>query len=150
MAAEAHSDTQRYTCLFCRIAHNQEPNSRLLYEKDGIVIFKDIRPAAAHHYLVVPQKHIKDPKHLGPEDVDLVNTLVAVGEEFLKKEGADTADSRFGFHWPPFNSIPHLHLHVISPVRSMGVVASLIFKPNTLWFVTADWLVNRLKNMKRK
>ncbi|CAG5116233.1 unnamed protein product [Candidula unifasciata] len=149
MADSGLSDTERHKCLFCRIAHNQEPSSRLLYEKDGIVIFKDIRPAAAHHYLVVPQEHIKDPKHLGPKDIDLVNKLVAVGEEFLTQGGGDIADSRLGFHWPPFNSISHLHLHVISPASSMGFMASLIFRPNSLWFVTADWLLNRLKNMKR-
>uniref|UniRef100_A0A0B7BIR7 Adenosine 5'-monophosphoramidase HINT3 n=1 Tax=Arion vulgaris TaxID=1028688 RepID=A0A0B7BIR7_9EUPU len=148
MAADAQSKVVPSKCLFCRIANNQEPNSRLLYEKDDIVIFRDIRPAAAHHYLVVPQNHVADPKHLGPEDLDLVNKLITVGEAFLVKEGGDVADSRLGFHWPPFNSVSHLHLHVIAPAKSMGLIASMIFKPNTLWFVTPDWLVNRLQNMK--
>lgn len=135
-------------CLFCRIANHQEPNSRLLYEKDGIVIFEDIRPAATHHYLIVPQKHVKDPKHLGPADSDLVERLTAVGKEYLTKNGGSVDESRIGFHWPPFNSISHLHLHVIAPVRSMGLIASMIFRPNSLWFVTSDWLINRLKKMR--
>lgn len=27
---------------------------------------------------------------------------------------------RFGFHWPPFYTISHLHLHAISPINSMA------------------------------
>ncbi|CAL1529576.1 unnamed protein product [Lymnaea stagnalis] len=132
-------------CIFCRIANNQEPKTDLLYQQDGIVIFKDLRPASDHHYLIIPEKHVKDPKHLGSNDVKLVEQLVSVGKDFLAKQGGDVTDVRMGFHWPPFNSISHLHLHVISPTKHMGFIASLIFKVNSYWFVSAEWLIDRLK-----
>ena len=56
---------------------------------------------------------------------------------------ADTARSRgvlLGFHVPPFNSIEHLHLHVISPVPAdnpeSGLFARYAFRSNTWWFST--------------
>lgn len=45
---------------------------------------------------------------------------------------------RFGFHYPPFNSIQHLHLHAISPASSMSFVSRIIFRPDSLWFVTVS------------
>ncbi|KAK3727709.1 hypothetical protein RRG08_032666 [Elysia crispata] len=135
-------------CLFCRIANGQQPGSQVMYEKNGIAIFKDIRPAATHHYLVVPQKHVNDPKRLRYEDAELVERLVTCGQEFLVKQGGKVSEARLGFHWPPFNSISHLHLHVIYPTSSMGWVASLIFRPDSFWFVTASWLIDRLRKMK--
>lgn len=45
---------------------------------------------------------------------------------------------RFGFHWPPFNSITHLHLHAIAPVSEMSLTSRIIFKEGTLWFVSVS------------
>jgi hypothetical protein len=45
---------------------------------------------------------------------------------------------RFGFHYPPFNSIHHLHLHAISPASSMSFVSRLIFRPDSWWFVSVS------------
>lgn len=45
-----------------------------------------------------------------------------------------------GFHVPPFNSINHLHLHVISPVPAdnpdSGIFSRYAFRSNTWWFST--------------
>ncbi|XP_059150749.1 X-ray repair cross-complementing protein 6-like [Physella acuta] len=92
MSTPVLHDNQVGSCLFCRIAHNQEPNSRLLYDKNDIVVFKDIRPASEHHFLVVPKNHVKDPKQLGPKDISLVENLVTVGKEMLNEVGADLSD----------------------------------------------------------
>lgn len=42
---------------------------------------------------------------------------------------------RMGFHWPPFNSISHLHMHVIYPISSMSYISRAVFKSGTFWFV---------------
>ncbi|KAH9491852.1 Histidine triad nucleotide-binding protein 3 [Bulinus truncatus] len=148
-SSQVTEETHSSKCLFCSIAQRQDSKTRILYEKDNIIIFKDIRPASDHHYLVIPHNHVNDPKHLNHNDVKLIEQLVAVGKEFLAKEGGSLDDARLGFHWPPFNSISHLHLHVISPVKNIRFIGSLIYKPNSLWFVTPDWLIERLKNMKQ-
>ena len=43
---------------------------------------------------------------------------------------------RMGFHWPPFNSIKHLHLHVIFPETSISIVGRLIYRPGSFYFAT--------------
>jgi hypothetical protein len=70
--------------------------------------------------------------------------MVKIGKAVLEKQGAVLSNSRFGFHWPPFTMISHLHLHVISPMTDMGFMARLIFRPNSWWFVTAEWLLDHL------
>ena len=134
-------------CLFCKIANGEHSETRILLDKDDIVIFQDIRPAATHHYLVVPKTHIHDAKHLKKQDSYLVETMVKLGQDFLLEHGGDLDDARLGFHWPPFHSIAHLHLHVLSPQSEMGWIAGAIFKPNSWWFKTPHWLLQRLKEM---
>ena len=43
---------------------------------------------------------------------------------------------RMGFHWPPFNSIKHLHLHVIFPESGMSFIGRQVFRPGTFYFAT--------------
>lgn len=53
-----------------------------------------------------------------------------------EQQNLDLKSVRTGFHWPPFNSINHLHLHVISPIESMSFVKRMMFKPDSMWFVS--------------
>eukprot|EP00121_Abeoforma_whisleri_P004405 Awhi_evm1s3981 len=50
-----------------------------------------------------------------------------------------------GFHWPPFNSIDHLHLHVIGPESTMSFFGKLEFKVGTLWYKTGHQILQRLE-----
>lgn len=45
---------------------------------------------------------------------------------------------RTGFHWPPFNTVNHLHLHFISPVENLSLLHRTMFKENSLWFVSVS------------
>ena len=137
--------TEKQKCLFCRIANGEEENTSILHDQDGIVIFRDIRPATPHHYLVVPKGHTEDAKHLTASDIPLIEKLVSVGMEFLGKQGGDVGDARLGFHWPPFHTVAHLHLHVISPQAQMGWIARGIFMTGSWWFKTPEWVLERLR-----
>ena len=56
------------------------------------------------------------------------------GKEVLIEKGGDVNDVRLGFHLPPFNSVSHLHLHVLSPASEISLIGRLIFRPNSWWF----------------
>ncbi|XP_015919648.2 adenosine 5'-monophosphoramidase HINT3 [Parasteatoda tepidariorum] len=134
--------TANENCTFCHLQ-----NTTLFYEDDEFIAFKDIRPATKHHYLVIPRMHMKNVSSLKKKDILIVKKMVEIGQSILEKESASIENVRFGFHLPPFNSIAHLHLHVISSVDEMGFLSRLIFRPDSYWFMTANTLLERLEKM---
>ncbi|KAG9276382.1 histidine triad nucleotide-binding protein 3 [Astyanax mexicanus] len=141
------SDSYDKKCIFCKIV-NREMDTELLHSDEEISCFRDIKPGAPHHYLVVPTKHVGNCKSLNKEHIPLVEKLMETGKAILQKNNVtDLNDVRFGFHWPPFHSVVHLHLHVLAPASQMGFMDRLIFRPDSYWFITADQLLQRLNSM---
>ncbi|XP_056018529.1 adenosine 5'-monophosphoramidase HINT3-like isoform X2 [Ostrea edulis] len=82
------------SCVFCKIANLQDPETRILYQDEEFVAFRDIRPAADHHYLIVTKQHIKDPKQLRADDLQLLERLIVTGENVLKNAGGALEETR--------------------------------------------------------
>ncbi|XP_053566691.1 adenosine 5'-monophosphoramidase HINT3 [Bombina bombina] len=149
MSVEVEEQSPAYDskCIFCKIANNQESGAEMLHCDDDLVCFKDIRPGAPHHYLVVPKKHVGNCKSLTSEHLQLVKSMVDVGKNVLRSNNVtDLDDIRLGFHWPPFCSISHLHLHVLAPASQLGFLSRMIYRLNSYWFITADQLIERLQS----
>ncbi|XP_068616378.1 adenosine 5'-monophosphoramidase HINT3 [Brachionichthys hirsutus] len=133
-------------CTFCKVV-NHEIETELLHCDEEMSCFRDIRPGAPHHYLVVPNKHVGNCKSLSKEHVPLVKRMVETGKVILQKNDiTDLSDVRFGFHWPPFCSVTHLHLHVLAPVSQMGFISRFFYRLNSYWFITADQLIEHLSS----
>ena len=45
-------------CIFCKIIKKELP-AEVVYEDDMVLAFKDIRPLAPVHVLVIPKRHIE-------------------------------------------------------------------------------------------
>uniref|UniRef100_T1GFH8 HIT domain-containing protein n=1 Tax=Megaselia scalaris TaxID=36166 RepID=T1GFH8_MEGSC len=112
------------SCIFCDIAEKKSPDTVIEFENEELVIFKDIRPAAEHHFLAVPKVHFD------------INNLEASLKTLLENRGVDVNDALYGFHWPPFISVKHLHMHAMAPASGMAFKSRMIFRPNSLWFAT--------------
>ncbi|XP_022909919.1 adenosine 5'-monophosphoramidase HINT3-like [Onthophagus taurus] len=133
-------------CIFCKIcAHKEE--AAILYEDGEFIVFKDIKPATEHHYLVIPKIHIKGANVLTKEHLPMLEKMEHLAKQILQEQGASLDDIRLGFHWPPFNSINHLHLHAMGPAKNMGIISKSIFKPDSFWFVTLDYMYIRLNKL---
>ncbi|VDO89374.1 unnamed protein product [Schistosoma mattheei] len=53
---------------------------------------------------------------------------------------------RFGFHWPPFNSVHHLHMHILGPKQLMSF--NLMFDPRFHIFRKVSRVLDDLKKLK--
>lgn len=49
------------SCVFCDIVSGRtRANAKVMFENDRLMIIKDLRPAADHHYLAIPKEHIRN------------------------------------------------------------------------------------------
>ncbi|KAF9099545.1 hypothetical protein BGX29_006098 [Mortierella sp. GBA35] len=99
-------------CLFCEIVQGNTLD-RVIYQDDDIVAFYDIRPAAETHILIIPAVHIDSVKTVQVTDYQLLLKIKAKALDLLKQHGHEPENCRLGFHIPPFNTVDHLHLHVL-------------------------------------
>ncbi|KAI9206806.1 HIT-like domain-containing protein [Polychytrium aggregatum] len=104
---------QLHSCIFCQIAEKSPEggNRKLLYEDADFVAFHDINPSAQQHILVIPRSHIDNIYNLTAESLSLLDNMTQVGHTVLNDLGVKPEDRQFGFHVPPFTSVPHLHMH---------------------------------------
>lgn len=137
--------SSRLSCIFCQICDKTSP-ATIYYEDDEVLVFKDIYPVTDFHMLCIPKNHIKSVKCLSKEDKPLLEKLISVGKQALLDNGGSENDLLMGFHWPPFNSVNHLHLHIISPASKMNFLHRQMFRTGSFWFVTSDYALEYIQN----
>jgi histidine triad (HIT) family protein len=86
---------------------------------DGTEAFRDIRPGAPTHVLVVPRQHIVDASVIGPENSAVVTEMLQVAQQVAESEGIAERGYRLVFNVgeDALNSVPHLHLHLLGGRR---------------------------------
>jgi len=99
-------------CVFCKIANKEIP-ADIIYEDSSVVAFKDIRPSAPVHYLVVPKEHIKSIAHLGTNHHDMVAVIIFVAKTLAEKAGLKGYKLVFNVGREGGQVIDHLHLHLL-------------------------------------
>jgi histidine triad (HIT) family protein len=110
-------------CLFCNIVAREVP-AQIVYENDHVLAFRDIRPMAPTHALVIPKRHIEGIHEAKAEDAAVLGDLLLAarnvaenlglatgGYRLIINEGADAGQSVFHLHchimggrpmaWPP-------------------------------------------------
>ena len=100
-------------CLFCKIA-NKEAASEMIYEDGNFVAFKDIRPKAPFHILIVPRKHIHSVDHIEAEDKVLIGKLILVAQKIAKEKNLKGYKLQINVGREGGQEIDHLHLHLLS------------------------------------
>lgn len=100
-------------CIFCRIVIGDLP-ADLVHRERGIIAFKDVRPAAETHVLVVPERHIEDLRQLQDEDAQLWMRLTQVANLVAQDLGHEQGYRFFVSVGPAGGqTVPHLHIHVL-------------------------------------
>ncbi|XP_034435324.1 histidine triad nucleotide-binding protein 3-like [Hippoglossus hippoglossus] len=146
--ARGESDAVAETCVFCLIANDRDKETEIISENEWMVCFRDIDPAAPHHYLVVPRQHICSYLSLHSGHIDLIERMAEMGRNVLRDQGiTDMTETRLGFHKPPYISVAHLHLHVLAPTSQILEYMDYKFIPDTSSFITEEHLCKQLQNI---
>ena len=99
-------------CIFCKII-NKEITSELLYEDEHIVAFKDIRPKAPIHILVVTKEHIASLKEIEPKHEKLMFHAITKLNEIAMQHKLSGFRTIVNTGPESGQEVFHLHFHIL-------------------------------------
>ena len=100
-------------CVFCKIRDGEIPSMRV-YEDDRTLAFMDINPLNAGHTLVIIKAH--EPTIFDADAADLAAAMATAKRvaralrDAMKPDGLNVMQANGA---AAFQSVPHLHLHLI-------------------------------------
>jgi len=104
-------------CVFCRIVAGTLPSTKV-YEDGSTLAIMDINPLTPGHLLVLPKAHVEN---LFEADEELAATVIRVVVRIAKAVGRSLKPDGLNLLQAngkaAFQSVPHLHFHLI-PRRS--------------------------------
>jgi histidine triad (HIT) family protein len=99
--------------LFERIITREIP-ADIVYEDDLVLAFRDIKPQAPVHVLIVPKKPIPRVAEAAPEDHRVLGHLLLKAAEVAAKLGLKNGYRLVINNGPDGGeSVPHLHCHLL-------------------------------------
>lgn len=101
-------------CLFCKIVAKEIPGD-VVYEDEHALAFKDLRPVAPTHVLVVPKKHIAAIHDLTPDDAATIGNVFVAARKVADQLGLTAAGYRLVVNDGDAagQSVHHIHVHVL-------------------------------------
>lgn len=100
-------------CIFCDIINKKVP-SEIVHEDSNFIIFKDIKPSAPTHLLIVPKEHIASVNDLKDQHKELIGELFLLAKKIAKEqEISDGYKLAFNTGRKGGQLVDHLHLHLM-------------------------------------
>jgi histidine triad (HIT) family protein len=100
-------------CIFCDIIKNRLP-SATVYEDNEFIAFKDIKPLAPVHIIIVPKEHIASINELEEKNKEMIGNMLLVAKKLAKeKEISDGYKLAFNTGRKGGQLVDHLHLHLM-------------------------------------
>lgn len=101
-------------CLFCKIIAKEIPGD-VVYEDEHALAFKDIRPVAPTHVLVIPKKHIAAIHDLTPDDASTIGHVLVAARKVADQLGLTAAGYRLVVNDGDAagQTVHHIHVHVL-------------------------------------
>jgi histidine triad (HIT) family protein len=102
------------TTLFEKIIAREIP-AEIVYEDDLVLAFKDIKPQAPVHVLLIPKKPIPRMAEAGAMDQAVLGHLLLKAPVVAAKMGLARTGFRLVFNNGPDagEAVPHLHCHIL-------------------------------------
>jgi histidine triad (HIT) family protein len=105
-------------CVFCRIVTGEAP-ATIVHSSDEVLAFRDVRPVAPVHILLIPKRHVTSAAELGEGHGDVLVELFATAAHLARAEGIERSGWRIVTNVGPDagQSVEHLHLHLLGGRR---------------------------------
>ena len=102
------------SCIFCQIVKKEIPTD-FIYQDEKIAAFKDIRPIAPVHILIIPKEHIPTIDDLKDNQRDLAGGLIIVAKKIARDLKISSHGYKLLFRVKKHGGqeVDHLHLHLI-------------------------------------
>ncbi|KAJ3270381.1 Histidine triad nucleotide-binding protein 3, partial [Blyttiomyces sp. JEL0837] len=127
----------------------KEIPAKVVYEDDVLIAFHDIAPAAEHHILIIPKRHIMNCNEFKSSDRELLEHLKKVAETQIRRLVSEDPNLQntsvqvgLGFTRPPWNSVNHVHCHAVTLPIKTGFLRKMFLQGGL--FVGLDDVLNRL------
>ena len=100
--------------LFEKIIARQIP-ADIVYEDDQVLAFRDIKPQAPTHILIIPKRHIARIGEAQPDDAALLGHLLLKAATVARAVGLGETGFRLVINNGPDGgeTVPHLHCHLM-------------------------------------
>jgi histidine triad (HIT) family protein len=107
-------------CIFCKIINKEIP-STIVYEDETVMAFRDIKPVAPVHVLIVPKKHIPSVEALDRDNAGVLADIHLAAKKIAEKEGLSGKGFRLinNCGKDAGQTVFHLHYHLIGG-RELG------------------------------
>jgi histidine triad (HIT) family protein len=104
--------------VFSKIIRREVP-ADIVYEDERCLAFRDIRPQAPVHVLVIPKELIPGVQHARPEQGGLLGHLLLVAHQVAQQQGIAQSGYRLVVNAGPDGGqeVPHLHVHLLGGRR---------------------------------
>lgn len=131
--------------VFGKILRGEIPTD-VLEESDHLLSFRDIRPWAPLHALVIPKQFVESVYDL--DDLELLYGMREMAERVMQQhqpQAYEDQDYLLCFHIPPFTSVNHLHLHVLSPKSKIPWLGRRKYLEGSRWCISEEHVRARLE-----
>jgi histidine triad (HIT) family protein len=105
-------------CIFCEIVKKEVP-AVIVYEDDEIMAFKDVRPLAPVHILIIPKRHIESISNLKDGDEGLMGHMVVMAKKIADDFDISPKGYKLLFRVGEWGGqeVMHVHLHLIGGAK---------------------------------
>ncbi len=108
-------------CIFCKIVAGEIP-ADILYQDKEVIAFRDIKPQAPTHVLIIPRKHVTSLTDLSEGESSLVGNITKVANQLAREEGIAESGYRVVINCGQQGGqlVPHLHMHLLGGRQLSG------------------------------
>ena len=100
-------------CIFCDIANAKSP-AEIIHEDTIFMVFKDVKPLAPVHLLIVPKEHIASVNELQDKHKEMLGDMILLAKKMAKEQNVSEGYKlAFNTGRKGGQLVDHIHLHLM-------------------------------------